>query len=347
MKAVIIILYSSLILFLGCKPDLNVGHGKIIPPPTRNTIVLLDLSDRITNSGQIARDTDIILRLYNVFLETQKKNLYFNSKDKFRVVIAKQENQFQENELLALQNKLKVDMENVPISQKVKIKKSTPEFMNLVKEVYEKALLLGTSASHFPGADIQGYFMEGFPNDYVKNAENYLFVITDGYQYVKGAPYKKIDNWVNVVDLNGTNVMVMEMDPVKGDLINMTNAWSKWLQKMNAGKFETINKTAISNLETKIRSLIPTITDIGSKPGIVKNTTIQTHNQSPANKIWYNQQERKLLALKNGTDDLYCTTEITNLLIELSSYQGTTISQDKMEELEGQFSSVASNCQVK
>jgi hypothetical protein len=52
-----------------------------------NTLVLLDLSDRILQSGQDKKDIGVINAVFAQFEEHVRKQLYLKSEDAFRVVI--------------------------------------------------------------------------------------------------------------------------------------------------------------------------------------------------------------------------------------------------------------------
>ena len=57
----------------------------------QNYIVVLDLSDRLLNPNQAARDKAIIMSVFEKFEKAVKAKMFINSKDRFRISIAPQQ----------------------------------------------------------------------------------------------------------------------------------------------------------------------------------------------------------------------------------------------------------------
>lgn len=240
-----------------CSPDCPAPQVKTI----NNYIVLLDLSDRIVEDGQIDRDTTIIGNLYDIFLDRVKSELYINSKDKFRIVIANQKNQFPNQQIFDIEDALYVDMDNIKLSKKKDIRDSKETFMFNIAQLYKLAKF-SDNKNDYKGANIFGYLKNRLTNDRldIDGAKNYLLIITDGYQYVQGKQYKPIDIWQEVADLGNFNIGVVEINPIekKGDeeLDRIKDAWRNWLDKMNAKNVLMLDRQQKKNIKNKLSKFI-------------------------------------------------------------------------------------------
>src|SRR6476469_5124875 len=82
---------TALVLLLdsGCTtptPE-RTAHAK----PRRDTyVVLLDLSDRLLEPGQVARDTALLGQVLRRFVAGARQKLYAGSADRLKVVVAEQ-----------------------------------------------------------------------------------------------------------------------------------------------------------------------------------------------------------------------------------------------------------------
>jgi len=247
-------LFLSLV-FISCSDD---------PPPTPpppevkfNYVVLLDLSDRILQNGQIESDTNIISGLYDLFLEKLRNELYINTKDEFKILIADQNGQFPNNKIYDIEDELYINMEDVPISEKVKIRESKSSYLKKVGELYAEARF-SEKPNDYKGANILGYLKNDFTNDRIsgENTRNFLFILTDGYQYVANRKYNTIDDWDKVTDLSGVSVAVVELNPSgkedDNELNRIKNAWENWLTKMNVANILLLNKQGNTRVKKKL-----------------------------------------------------------------------------------------------
>lgn len=227
------------------------------PYDRHNYIILLDLSDRILQKGQIERDTSIISGIYDSFLKKLKDELYFTNKDQFKVLIANQEAQFPTNAIFEIEDNLNVDMEEVPIQNKVKKRDSKGDYMKQVASLYKEARF-SDNPNHYDGADIYGYLNQSFDNDRISGdfTENFLIILTDGYQYVKGSLYKPLGPFPEATDLSDVNVAVVELNPINkrsGELTGIKNAWTEWMEKMNVNTLLLLNKQGTKKLNKQLK----------------------------------------------------------------------------------------------
>jgi hypothetical protein len=144
-----------------------------------NYIVLLDLSDRILQSGQKEYDIEAVFQVFEAFEARVRRNLTVNSKDRFCVLIADQ--QEIPYDALRWENIFFLDMGKTNVA--VKNKNLQEMRANLKKQLY----LLYTEASFsknpsdFAGADLWRFFHDRLPQYYIDGMENHLLVLTDGY----------------------------------------------------------------------------------------------------------------------------------------------------------------------
>lgn len=221
-----------------------------------NRIVLLDLSDRILQPGQIDRDKEIISIVYDEFLKEIKNKLYFSSKDKFRIVIANQREQFPSNDIFKYQEDLYKNMESLSPKLKSKIKDSKTDFLKNVDYLYSEAKF-SNNPNDYKGADIYGYLENYYEYDMTDsmNTKNVIYIITDGYQYVEGQSFNPIDKWSPVTDLSNSEVFLLEVQPKNNDakeLSRIKEAWSDWMNKMRASKFHFVPKDAMSKIKERL-----------------------------------------------------------------------------------------------
>ena len=80
-----------LLFALSCK-DRRASESLNETKISYNFIILLDFSDRLLVSEQREVDKKTIAYIYTLFESKVKNNLFINSKDKFKIVIADQNN---------------------------------------------------------------------------------------------------------------------------------------------------------------------------------------------------------------------------------------------------------------
>ncbi len=151
-------------------------------------IVVLDLSDRILENGQIEKDIAIIESILTIFEQNQKKQAFITSKDVLQVVIAKEPGvDIIANDQLRIDMNKKTDpqMASTPGLALFKARKSA--FRSSLEELYRQA-----QKKPNPGADIYSFFCTELPIKYMQEKTK-VIVLTDGYllfdsPYLKGRP---------------------------------------------------------------------------------------------------------------------------------------------------------------
>ncbi|MFN4146874.1 MAG: hypothetical protein ACK4GN_13700 [Runella sp.] len=251
--------------------------------PTQNFVVLLDLSDRLLASDQAARDQQLILKVFEQFERAVRKNLFINSQDAFRVVIAPQKGL----ERVGWEDQLQLNMAGVKVSQKRLqfdgFKKSLPQAL---LQLYAEAKKGKTRSSDFPGCDIWQYFNEALLGELIPNAQNNLVVITDGYfdfetnthglsrngrdtdthklmRYLRGkSDWQQLLAHPNTGLLPvakkfpaNTRVAVVELT-AKYDHLDeldiLAAIWKKWLLEMNLQPVQMLNRSSLQTEKAKL-----------------------------------------------------------------------------------------------
>lgn len=248
-----------------------------------NYIILLDLSDRLLNSGQAEQDIELIYHIFEKYESTVRNNLIINSKDKFRIVIAPQEkmniNQSQS------ESQFYLDMSKINIAEKrSELEKFKKDLKNNLNNLYAKVMQNKTKTSDFQGADIWKYFNDYLSGDIEKDNKNRLFILSDGYFDFEPAYGKKNvghrssgssflnlvrgkANWQELINnndygiipinkqFNSISVCLMEIYPKYANLDEadmLQFVWKRWLGEMNIKESNFIPHTSIPKTEGQI-----------------------------------------------------------------------------------------------
>ncbi len=243
-----------LMLLFGCdlprkktKSGLRVKH---------NYIILLDLSDRlIVQQNQPERDKKIISLLYSIFEDNIKKDLYIKSRDEIRVVIAPQLGAGIDRDMF--EDRLYVNMENIKtVYRKSQEKERRANFMANVDTLYNKAVFSKNPEDYY-GADIWKYFYEDLKVDYSKDtlAENYLFILTDGYPIV-GKNQVKLQGVKD--EFPNLHVILVEAAPREKDMEwdHVMDIWQVWFQRIGIKKYTLIKRGAITKELEQIKEVL-------------------------------------------------------------------------------------------
>ncbi|MBK7886873.1 MAG: hypothetical protein IPJ86_06065 [Bacteroidetes bacterium] len=146
----------------------------------QNTIILLDLSDRLLVPGQISKDTSIIIQIFIVVLRRNAmQQLIMTCRNRFSIVIAPQKS----NCILAnqMEEALTLDLSKQTTAARLNALKSfSKSFEQRLKELY---VISGKSkaSTDYSGSDLWRYFNEQLVNDVRNGYDNTLIVLTDGY----------------------------------------------------------------------------------------------------------------------------------------------------------------------
>lgn len=265
--------------FSSCKPDVK----ERVKSDTHNYIVLLDLSDRIINEGQLMRDIELVGQLYEMFLKKLQSEFFFSSTDKFKVVIPYQKDALPSSRITMIEDSLYINVEEIDVSKRKDLKGSKSNVVALLQQLYAEANI-SDNDDDYKGADIYGWIQNDLELNLVlgPKCENHLFILTDGYMYAEGKT-KGLDNWSSVRDLSNVNVHLLELDPNKnivGEQDRMINTWKNWFEKMNV-------KTFSSNTTSSISKIIEDL----EKEVLVKNniSLVPVNSESKETRIKKNQ----------------------------------------------------------
>lgn len=165
-----ILIFSS----CGCRQSEQTAITK-----KHNYVVLLDLSDRLLNSGQAEKDSAIIMAAFAEFEKTARSPLILTSKDRFVVRIIPQKGSGLRKDYF--ENKLNIDLSTLDAAHK---NNAFVEFKNnissTVSELYKEAHL-GNSSTDYFGVDIWKFFNDEINTELKTDADNKVVVLTDGY----------------------------------------------------------------------------------------------------------------------------------------------------------------------
>jgi len=329
-------------------------------PVLTNIVILLDLSDRILATGQIEKDIDICSNLFESFINIQKDKLYFNSNDKFKIVVADQNSQLSNSQLYSIQDSLNFDMGQIPIKEKKHIKNSLTDFRTKLESLYKEAKI-SNNPNDFKGANILKYFNEHAGNDFNLSTENdsYLFIITDGYQYVEGKNYKPLDKWDPVTNLDGVKVNIFEVMPRESrdekEFDRIQYYWTDWMQNMNAEYVEIYSSTALNEIKSRIKNILNTKKNTQKNEGQFNENKEVKKNENTSNVLvnenvtgnslsWSDEISVELDTKIQGTSNLCEQTEYTNLKIKISGNKGQQVTDQKLEQLKIEINDVPNKC---
>jgi hypothetical protein len=262
-------------------------------PPKDNYIVLLDLSDRIlfNNQQQVPKDIQVVQSIYAAFKSKlnakDPTRLYFTVNDKLKLMVAPQRTTARD--VYSMAGNLRISLSSAQPEQKAKlIEETEKKFGTLLPQIYRRAVVSNNSTS-YAGADIWKYFNEDLPDDLEKDAQNTLFIITDGYmdfenlggrisrnnRYTSCAQIinnlKKAPDWhsrfkegdYGLLPVNkkfpNLKVIVLELNPKDdwtGEYNMLTTIWSKWFTEMGIKSFAFIKDDNINEINESIEKLL-------------------------------------------------------------------------------------------
>lgn len=201
MKTPLIIAASTLAfisigtIIYNCNSDeaSNKSNNFSSPKTSRQTIVLLDLSDRILVDRQVEYDSAMIIQSFKLFEQKAKAGLLVNSKDRFQVMIAPQANVKYNREIFC--DALTLDFSKIKTGEKVKVLKEFKNSLsNKIHQLYTTARFSSFSKD-YAGSQLWQYFNDELPMLTSKDRNTQLIVVTDGYfDFENHAPELKEGN---------------------------------------------------------------------------------------------------------------------------------------------------------
>ena len=226
------------------------------PRVKNNFIVLLDLSDRIiVQENQPDRDKEIIQKLYSLFEDNVKKNLYIKSRDEIKVVVAPQKGSSLREDVF--EDRLYVNMDNVKkIYRRSQEDVRRKDFNANLDSLYREALF-SKNPEAYHGADIWKYFYEDLKVDYSRDSltENYVFILPDGDPIV-GKNHVKLQEVKD--EFPDLHIVLIEASPREKDLEwdRVMTIWEEWFNKIGVKQYTMIKRGAITKELEQIEDLI-------------------------------------------------------------------------------------------
>jgi len=282
----ILFLISISFIIVSCSGCSDTPQANL--PVPKNYVILLDLSDRLLRPNQLIHDQEIIKTVFETFTQTVRRgNMIVNSRDKFRVVIAPQKGANYDSEEFMTQ--LFIDMEQISIAQKrKKLEDFEARWVNTLSELYQQATQNKNKHEDFAGCDLWKYFNEQLETDLLKNYDNQLIILTDGYFDFESNPNTKHSanrstatnfipmlrqstDWKKIIEQKDcgliaiqksyppTSVIVSEISPKNNNLDEseiLTAVWNKWLSEMGLDKVNLELSSNVSKTRVRIKGIL-------------------------------------------------------------------------------------------
>ena len=145
-------------------------------------VILLDLSDRLLQPGQLSRDTALIGQVLATYQAGVAQKLYVGSADRLKIVLAPQTSHSVAVQQLG--QGLYLDLGQVPLAQRRQLSTPLRQLRQQVTALYQAASQSRRSST-YTGADLWHYFRDQLPLDFpaqpTYDDHNHLLVLTDGY----------------------------------------------------------------------------------------------------------------------------------------------------------------------
>ena len=147
-----------------------------------NYVVLLDLSDRLLQAGQVSRDTALIGQVLATYRAGVATKLFVGSADRLKIVLAPQASH--PGAVQQLGQGLYLDLGQVPLAERRHLATPLKRLRKQVAALYAAASQ-DRSPRHYAGADLWHYFRDQLALDFPTSPDyedhNHLLVLTDGY----------------------------------------------------------------------------------------------------------------------------------------------------------------------
>lgn len=147
-----------------------------------NYVVLLDLSDRLLQPGQLSRDTALIGQVLATYRAGVAQKLFVGSADRLKIVVAPQQDT--PATVTQLSQGLYLDLGQVALAQRRELNTPLRKMRTQVAALYAAASQ-ARNPHDYAGADIWHYFRDqlalDFPASPAYDDYNHLLVLTDGY----------------------------------------------------------------------------------------------------------------------------------------------------------------------
>jgi len=274
--------------------------------PKYNIIVLLDLSDRVFDDSQIAKDKKIITSIYNTFnsIAGGESKAFFNSNDKIKIKVLEQKDIPYIQNIAYWEDSMSVNYETLSFSEKGFNKRAgrTNRFLNALNSLYQSCKL--ESKDKYKGANILKYFKQDIISDLDTSSINKVFILTDGYPVVEGKSVRvneledlndKLAPFKSNVDVYFLGIQPRD-DVRDEEYHQLMIGWSNWLLKAGLKEIDESNflknSRSFNEVQQKINTALGTV-----------NITAQVHSSA-------NQNAKATFI----SDSISCLNEVEKLI---------------------------------
>ncbi|HTL07521.1 MAG TPA: hypothetical protein VL307_04655 [Chitinophagaceae bacterium] len=290
------LLLTGLFFLGGCnefQQAVKDAKKEIPPPPKDNYIVLVDLSDRIlfNNQQQVPKDIAVINAVYDIFTarlnSKDPTHLYYSLHDKLKVLIAPQRTT--PKSLYDRVGSLRIDLSaEQPDKKSSAVEETAKTFNKTLPDIYKQAVI-GNNSTAYSGADIWKYFNEDLTDDLEKDAQNTLFIITDGYMDLEKADerpaqnnryascsqiintLKKFPDWEAKFTAGdygllsvpkkfpSLKVLVLQVNPKEdwnGEYTLITKIWGKWFAEMGISNYRFVKDDNVNEVKESMEKFM-------------------------------------------------------------------------------------------
>lgn len=274
-------IFVLLLLICACGATVEENQNSVaVEGKQLNYAVMIDLSDRIAkDSTQIQRDILLVKLLFQKFQHQMLDTVNFGS---FQVMLPSQP-QFQ-NQMAIFEDLLSLKLQNETLEARgLAISSFEEKLDEVLVESYQFSLNY-LSKSDFKKVDIWSFFKNQLVNKLDSDAQNYLFVFTDGYltsenTIKKGNRYQSTlflkelrrKDWETVLIDKGFGlmpieeqfdklaVMVLELRPnsefeFESEILKKT--WSNWLAGMKVNDHKILGRLPLSEVQSEITAFL-------------------------------------------------------------------------------------------
>jgi hypothetical protein len=290
------LLLTGMFFFVGCsefQQAVKDAKKDVVLPPKDNYIVLLDLSDRIlfNNQQQVPKDLSVINSIFAVFKSKlgvkDPTHLYYTVNDKLKVLIAPQKTT--PKTLYDMVGSLRIELAAEQPDKKAALIDSAEKTFNTTLPLIYKQAVIGNNSNAYSGADIWKYFNEDLDDDLEKDAENTLFIITDGYMDLEKTEerparnnrfascsqiinaLKKYPDWENKFTegdygilptgkkFTNLRVVLLQVNPKddwNGEYSLLTKIWGKWFNEMGIHTYRFIKDDNINEVRESVEKFM-------------------------------------------------------------------------------------------
>jgi len=254
-NSVIFPLFVIFVILIGCKS--NEGETKntkqIEKKNSCQSIILLDLSDRILKPNQIKNDKDLISIIINQFEGIVRSQMYISSVDNLDILIAEQRDIPYSSFLSKIKDSLYIRLSQIPPAfKKRKFDRFKVSASVFIDSLYNRAIFTNIP-TEFKGADIAEFFIDHLQNEYLSkndSSEVNIFIITDGYPIAEKLTGPDPSN-LPIINLpkNRVNVMLLEITPDEAEprsYNKIIQRWFEWFDKIGVKNKAALKYSAVT-----------------------------------------------------------------------------------------------------